>query len=241
MPSNLSVRLDAPDLAIAEEIQQYHDRLMADPHDRFRSWEHCYTYFLGNPRDYDLASLHLAFYLASWGMYRGSSFLLQKDYRVHTEVVKELLKPEHAKLRNLGFDDFHGAGAGDTLDALFDLLNWIKGWYRDNTPARRGPANVTDTLATKILMGTLGCTPAYDRFFIDGLKSRGLSFSYLNKTNFSKMIGFCARHRDAFETAQKGVSAHGLEYPLMKIIDMYFWRLGEARALAEGKAEAQAD
>jgi len=92
---------------------------------------------------------------------------------------------------------------------------------------------VTDTLATKILMGTLGCTPAYDRFFIDGLKIRSLSFSYLNRTNFSQMIGFCARHRDAFEAAQKHVSAYGLQYPLMKIIDMYFWRLGWALAKAK--------
>jgi hypothetical protein len=222
-----------PDLPIAEEILAYHQTLLADPHDRFRSWEHCYRHFLGNPRDFDLASLHLAFYLASWGMYRGSSFLLQKDYRVHREVVKELLKPQHAKLRNLGFEDF--AGGTEIMDALFDLLTWIKGWYRDNTPARRGPANVTDTLATKILMGTLGCTPAYDRFFVDGLKSRSLSFSYLNKTNFSQMIRFCARHRDAFEMAQKEVSAYGLQYPLMKIIDMYFWRLGWA--LAKAKSE----
>ena len=45
--------------------------------------------------DYDYLSLQLAFYLASWGMYRGSSFLLQKDYKVHEAVVKELLDSKY--------------------------------------------------------------------------------------------------------------------------------------------------
>lgn len=45
-----------------------------------------------NP-DYDYLSLQLAYYLASWGMLRGSSFLLWKDYKIHIPMVKEMLKP----------------------------------------------------------------------------------------------------------------------------------------------------
>ena len=193
-------------LAIAEEVLKFHRRLVADPHHRFRSWEHCYAYFQRGQNDYDLASLHLAFYLASWGMYRGSSFLLQKDYRVHAGVVEEILKPRYTHLRNLGFDDLSGERGIEVTNAIFELLAWIKAWYGANTSTHRGAANVTDTLATKILMGTLGCTPAYDRYFTAGLKQRRLSFSYLNKTNFAQMMGFCALHRDAFEAAQKAVS-----------------------------------
>jgi hypothetical protein len=62
---------------------------------RYLSWEHCYQYFqeqsqTGILRDRDTAALHLGFYLASWGMYRESSFLLQRDYRVHTHVIDVL-------------------------------------------------------------------------------------------------------------------------------------------------------
>jgi len=46
----------------------------------------------------DHLCLHLAFYLASWGMYRGSSKLLQKDYKVHATSVKELMKKEYINL-----------------------------------------------------------------------------------------------------------------------------------------------
>jgi hypothetical protein len=114
-------------------------------------------------------------------MYRESSFLLQKDYRVHGAVAEEILNPRYASLKNLTLDDF-------TLDSrrteLADAL------------LHRGAANVSDTLATKILLGTLGCTPAYDRFFIAGLKKYGLKFSYLNKTNFSEAHRRAARRRE---------------------------------------------
>lgn len=46
--------------------------------------EHCYKCFHdarnNSTPDLDYLSLQLAFYLASWGMYREASFLLQKDY-----------------------------------------------------------------------------------------------------------------------------------------------------------------
>lgn len=36
-------------------------------------------------------------------------------------------------------------------------------------------AAVSNTLVTKILLGTLGCVPAYDRFFIGGVKYTSIS------------------------------------------------------------------
>ena len=40
----------------------------------------------------DFLSLHLGFYLASWGMMRGSTELLDKDYKIHIPAVKVILK-----------------------------------------------------------------------------------------------------------------------------------------------------
>jgi hypothetical protein len=211
---------------IGKEIADYYDKLLSDPNDRFLSWEHCYRFFQSKPTDYDLASLHLAFYLASWGMYRGSSFLLQKDYRIHLAVVENILNPRYFILNGLSFEKFFGR-QNEVTDTLFDLLNWVKACYKNNTTLQHGLVNVTDTLATKILLGTLGCMPAYDRFVIRGLKEKGLSFSYLNKKNFLEMMRFCSNHREEFRQAQAHVSKRGFEYPLMKIIDTYFWRVGE--------------
>lgn len=59
---------------------------LTDPHHRFNSWKHCYHFFkenharLNEEAIQDTAALHLRFYLTSWGMMRGSTDLLQKDY-----------------------------------------------------------------------------------------------------------------------------------------------------------------
>lgn len=64
-------------------IRTYFNETIKDSHGRYLSWCHCYNAFKENrsnrdEKTVDYLALHLAFYLASWGMYRGSSFLLQK-------------------------------------------------------------------------------------------------------------------------------------------------------------------
>jgi hypothetical protein len=81
---------------IFETISKYHLLSTKDKHHRFKSWEHCYNFFsehkgnFGNEKGLDLASLNLAFYLASWGMLRGGAFLLQKDYRIHHYLIEKI-------------------------------------------------------------------------------------------------------------------------------------------------------
>ena len=97
-------------MAIIDEFikktREFYEELKVQDRHRYRSWEHCYAQFYEarqNPEkdNVDNLSLHLAFYLASWGMYRGSSFLLQYDYTIHTSVVEEILKQKYDKLLGL--------------------------------------------------------------------------------------------------------------------------------------------
>lgn len=214
------------DANIQELVTNYHIQFIADQNHRNKSWEHCYSYFIRGDAvsNIDISSLHLSFYLASWGMYRGSSFLLWKDYRIHTEVVKKLL--QNKELQQL---DFSSIGDAD-LGKIIDLTQWIKSWYKDNIKAVNGKSktiNVTDTLVTKILLGTLGCIPAYDRYFIDGMRKSGVSYSRLNKSNFRSIIEFYKEHKKGFDAAQKTIYENGnVHYPSMKLIDMYFWQIG---------------
>ncbi|MFT8351735.1 hypothetical protein [Clostridium saccharoperbutylacetonicum] len=67
-------------------INKFYLDLESDENARYLSWEHCYKVFQEahnratlTDNDIDYLVLHLAFYLASWGMLRDSSFLLQKD------------------------------------------------------------------------------------------------------------------------------------------------------------------
>ena len=96
--------------SIINSSKKFYECLNNDENCRYRSWEHCYSHFMRSRGqknvDYDYLSLQLSFYLASWGMYRGSSFLLQKDYKVHIPAVKELLNEKYDNLAGIKCVDF---------------------------------------------------------------------------------------------------------------------------------------
>jgi hypothetical protein len=211
------------------KIQAFYKGMLSEHH-RYRSWEHCYGYFQrsgadGVIADLDHAALQLGFYLASWGMYRGSSFLLQHTYTVHKGVIEQLASPRFSLLWEREFaarpDDDEKA-----VPVLLDAIVAVREAYSSfATLAESGPA--TDTLVTKVLLGTLACLPACDRFFIDGFKSEGLRYSYLNEKFVGRVLYFCRDHLDELRHEQDAIeSMSGTRYPLMKLIDMYFWQIG---------------
>ena len=71
------------EIDIEATVFRYLMPLLEDSQHRFASWIHCYDAFGDENLDNNQKALHLAFYLASWGMYRGSSGLLWKDYTIH--------------------------------------------------------------------------------------------------------------------------------------------------------------
>ena len=211
---------------IYDKVTNFYSLLFADENHRYKSWEHCYSYFTDDvaSKNVDTSCLHLSFYLASWGMYRGSSFLLWKDYRIHKDVVKKLLKNKH-------FQQFNFSTIkDDDLDKIIDLTNWIKKWYKENIKTVNGEAksvNATDTLVTKIMLGALGCIPAYDRYFIDGMRKSGISYSKLSKVNLKAVATYYKQNEAEFLKAQNSIHEKcGVYYPAMKLVDMYFWEIG---------------
>lgn len=95
---------------------------------------------------------------------------------------------------------------------------------------REGEGFPSDTLVTKVLLGTLGCIPAYDRWFVRGLRDVGLPYSSLRPINFQKMVDYCESHKKSFELVRDEVNINaqdeGITYPIMKVVDMYFWMRG---------------
>ncbi len=209
---------------IGNKILKFHSRLWGDANHRYKSWEHCYTYFNNSNAEVDTACLQMAFYLASWGMYRGSSFLLWKDYLIHKEVVEHLLSRRH--MQRMDFTNIKS----QEVEEIFDLIAWIKNWYQDNIKFINGEekrANVTDTLATKMILGSLGSIPAYDRYFIDGIRRKGLSYSGLKPINFASVVKFYKENQEEFLYANQTIlKSSGVNYPPMKLVDMYFWEMG---------------
>ncbi len=185
------------------------------------------------------AALQLGFYLASWGMYRGSSFLLQYAYTVHHGVIDVLAAPEIAPLWQ---NEFGPTETGiSLLPLVVELINAVREAYRPFAPPSEA-RQASDTLVTKILLGTVGCLPACDRYFIDGFKAFGLKYSYLNDAFMERLLQFCAQHGKDLRAEQDLIEQlGGMRYPLMKLVDMYFWQIGFELDLTNGGSPEEAE
>lgn len=242
-------------------VEEFYKLLIKDPFGRYRSWEHCYKQFYGaitrgdlTEEKIDYLSLHLGMYLASWGMYRGSSFLLQQDYWVHKEVVREIVNPIYRPLLGIKCSNLR---LEKNLCLLRQLSSFIYHYYEkkcvvankhrqsgleglefvDRRPREfRKP---TETLITKILMGTLGCTPAYDTYFIKGISA----FNFMNRhfrlgsesKSLNELIDFFEKHEGEFKIRSrlKLQEDKRILYPEMKLLDMMFWRIGRGPSMFE--------
>lgn len=215
---------------IINSSKKFYECLNNDENSRYRSWEHCYSHFMKyrgqKDVDYDYLSLHLAFYLASWGMYRGSSFLLQKDYKVHIPVVKELLNEKYDNLAGIKCIDFRKESNQELFKKICEFLNEYYNKIREDVTGKEFKNGISSTLITKILMGTLGCVPAYDRYFITGIKKHNVAIGNFSIKSIMQIIDFYEKNHEQLEDVRKSIKVDDMLYPQMKIIDMGFWQLG---------------
>lgn len=214
---------------IFEIVSKYIEPYQADDHHRYKSWEHCYSYFQENYKNLgdniEYASLHLAFYLASWGMLRGSTFLLQKDYLIHKYFIQEVVLNE--KYRGL-FEETNDI-TEDFIENIMEMVEQVSIIYKKHIQLVNGikkDIQLTDTLITKILLGVYGNVPAYDRYLITGLKLHGI-IGTLNRNSLLQLVEFYETFKDEFLSCQQYINeVTKINYPPMKLLDMYFWEVG---------------
>jgi hypothetical protein len=93
------------------------------------------------------------------------------------------------------------------------------------------PSQPSDILVTKIILGTIGCLPACDRYFKAGFKEKGFKYSRIKGQPSEQFIKhvfcFCRDHLSNLRDVQKTINKKdGMYYPLMKLVDMYFYEIG---------------
>ena len=167
-------------------------------------------------------------------MYRGSSFLLQKDYKVLSPIGEEILKPEYDCLFGLACTDVRNSDVWEQLKKLYDDIAHHFHPIRKEVAGREVATPVSPVLITKILMGTLGCVPAYDRFFEEGARHLGLKEKSYNEDSLLELADFYEEHDDRLEEARRGMRTGDLIYPQMKLLDMGFWQVGFEENLKAG-------
>ena len=189
------------------------------PDTRPASFDYCYNYFQqfgerGNASAFaedahvQESCLQLGFYLASWGMLRGSSDLLRCSLAYYVPVVKVLadVPQEVWNLDVPGYDE-------ESISLLWEVDGRLRRAFH------HGP---TDTLITKVMLGVFGCIPAFDTYFC-----RGFGHTYRSRSLF-KLRDFYEEHAPKFEGARpRTLDFHsGREtsrcYPVAKVMDMVF-------------------
>ena len=113
---------------------------------------------------------------------------------------------------------------------MLGKLNSYIGEYYDSVRLdvkEECPKNkLSDTLITKVLLGALGCVPAYDRYFIMGVKHQNVTTGLYNMKSLLKLVDFYEENKTQLEATRKTLTVEGLPYPQMKMLDMGFWQIG---------------
>lgn len=206
-------------------LKSIKDRRYSTNNSRYLSWEDCHTAFLDvynegfNCNSVDVLALHLSGYLASWGMYRGSSDLLREyRYLVHKDIIEQLYSSKNLPLFNVDQDNFK-----QNIPLIESVYSNIENFY-NSLICNNKQFKASETLITRILLGVYGCVPAYDRFMCYGLKYYGIQKSGKNK--FQVLCDWINQNPDFLSDIIKFKKSNFNHYPFMKIVDMYFWELG---------------
>lgn len=158
-------------------------------------------------------------YLANWGMLRGDAFLAKYNWRILISTVEILLREENKSLYNLEI-----SGIEKNADKIISLGNKIDEdlrKYHDNKA-------ISKILITKILLGSLGCSVAYDTNVTETLRKFNNNSDINISANFSEqsILEFCnfyKKNETAFEKERQRIKEEkGEKFPPMRILDMAF-------------------
>ena len=167
-------------MGIISVIDKYILGITKDEFHRYKSWDNCFKAF-STSKQTEIQILELAFYLASWGMYRGSSGLLQKNHLIHKGAVDIIFSKTSQKLKCNQTTEVKRENIAAILEVKNQLAEHYSSIYFTKGADKPKPISPTDTLLSKIMLGTLGCVPAYDRYFIDGLKEMKMQHTGFNE------------------------------------------------------------
>lgn len=215
----------------AREIGNYYvEELLLQKNQPEWVWYHCYQYFSTaryqelTATDYNMLSLHLSVYLAQANMYHGSSFILQNGYKIHREAIQLICCPRYHVLSGISCKDLANP---KNMARLFELVTAITEIYhgiRQTTYrylAKEEPISpVSQALITKVLLGTLGCVPAYDGTSIKEFKQYQIAPQYFSEESLVSVLEFYQREIKDFNDLALILESKKIDLPQMKLVDI---------------------
>lgn len=206
---------------IKSEVEKF--KTYSKPGDRYTSFDYCYNYFLATndlTKDIEKSCLALGFYLASWGMLRGSSFLLQKSAK-HLEPTVRYISKLDRSVWKIDVNNY----SDQNIHTILTIYKDVKECLIPN-----GSADLA--LTTKVLLGVFGFLPAFDNYFCNTFRIiadgecgfrrvNEKSLTFIRKFYEANMKTVDNLAKQTFTTDFMTGKKTKINYPKAKIIDMY--------------------
>lgn len=192
------------------------------PNERYASFDYCYNYFysfykqkkikeIASKENLQISCLQLGFYLASWGMLRGSSFLLERSVKKLERVIKTISEMDKI-LWEIDVNKY----TYDNINILLDCKKKIIESFGKDKPS--------DTLVTKIMLGVFANVPAFDQYFRKSFRHLGVfTFNKKSLINIAEFYEQNKKELNSFEifTLDFMTSEEtDIRYTKAKLIDM---------------------
>lgn len=199
-----------------------------DACNRYASFDYCNNHFHPNNQlhiadDMEKSCMSLGFYLASWGMFRGSSFLLDNSAQIFVPLV------EYISQLDVSAWEIDADNLEENSEQVIAIYREIRSLLIPENKSHL-------TLTTKIMLGVFGSVPAYDRFFIKAFKEiyKGqCGFSVFNKKSLACINNFYIDNHQVIDKHANNMSTIGFngstivqQYTRSKVIDMYGFSKG---------------
>jgi hypothetical protein len=215
-------------VGIKTEVEKFIAK--SNPNDRYTSFDYCYNYFLKTDnliKDIEKSCLTLGFYLASWGMFRGSSFLLQKSIK-HFEPTIYYIATLDSSVWKIDVDNY----TDQNIQTIITIYKEIK-----DRLIITGNADLT--LTTKILLGVFGFVPAFDNYFSNAFREIAngqCGFRKVNTKSLTCIKDFYDANKRTIDNLSKQTFTTNfvtgqkteINYTKAKIIDMYGFTVGQS-------------
>lgn len=217
---------------ISSNLEKY--TLDITPNSRWASFDYCYNYFYQNKgkdlvNDKEKSCLTLGFYLASWGMFRGNSYLSQNSIVIYKPLIEYLSKLDNSYWE-IDVDSYNEKN----IEKIIEVYDEIKTLVI--------PKNTHLTVVTKILLGVFGFIPAFDINFCKGFREiycggDRAGFRSVNKKSLLLIKNFYESnkseidkfHNNLFTTDFITGQKSSIKYTKAKIIDMYGFESGKKK------------
>lgn len=214
------------------------------PCHRFYSWNLCYEAFgefykknttPTTKKEKDLLALHLGSYLVTLGMYRGSTFNLHYNYSIHRSVITLLFSPEAQELRKNNHDLEYLKTHTKDIKKLYDEVynkyaELFHHTWKDimDLTVDAKDRKASSILITEVLLGTIGCLPAYDTYLKKGLEISEIAHN-ISSTTIEKCTTDLLAFFEKNITDEVYQATYKADYPIMKLLDIAFWKLGSEK------------